>query len=402
MEKYTFDRGFFLASKAFDGKPKIAYAASRGASADLTPPQLDLFSSYLERFDSISVREQDFKEYIEANTDVTVRTTLDPVLLHDRSFWDDIAQPPSERGYVLLYYVMERSTDTITKAVEYAKFHDLTLIELSDRPLKFGRINDPDLRHIPRYDVGMEEWLGFIRGADAIFTNSFHACCFSMLFEKLLFVGNRHGNKVPNFLKTFGLEACQIQAEDDVRTYASHLSYYSAHAKLEGLRSESSDFILRALEAAEKKPPEDAAIEVAEAIERRHSITYPIGFLSGNCKGDAISLRKTELPVKVSRLKSGRLEYYLPSQRITNDGTAPVPWNHFVSDKAHFLGWTLRFRVDNRWFWYLSDGAIELSDIEGDTLNGSKAVLSEGEVIPHLPVTNISMVVLVAVWDKTQ
>ena len=64
------------------------------------------------------------------------------------------------------------------------------------------------------------------------------------------------------------------------------------------------------------------------------------------------------------------------------------------------MGWTLRFRVDNRWFWCLADGTIEPSSVEGTELNDRKAVLSDQSVIPYLPVTHISMVVLVATWTE--
>lgn len=192
----AFDRGFMLGSKAFEGKPKIAYAPSRGAQPDFKPGIAEEFFEYLEDIDSISVRERDFGQYIEEHTGRSIPTVIDPVLLHDKAFWDRVEVPPKEEKYLLLYYVMERSTDTVTKAVEYAKAHDLTIVELSDRPLPHGKITDPEVRHIPRYDVSAEEWLGYIAHADAVFTNSFHGCCFSLIFETLFFVGKRDGNKV--------------------------------------------------------------------------------------------------------------------------------------------------------------------------------------------------------------
>lgn len=402
MEKYTFDRGFYLASKAFDGKPKIAYATSRGASADLTETELELFSRNLSRFDAISVRETDFCSYIQANTDAEVTTVLDPVLLHDGEFWSNISVEPREQGYVLLYYVMERSTDTIAKAVEYAKLHGLILVELSDRPLKFGRVTDPDVKHVPRYDVGMDEWLGYIRNADAVFTNSFHACCFSMLFEKLFFVGSRHGQKVPNFLSTFGLSDQSFDAAADVSKFTAQIDFTPARATLQTLRDHSSDFLFTALKQAAKWRPLAVRQEIRKADALRHEITYPIRFHSGSAAGDSVALRASNSSVKLTRLKTKKLEYHWASQEMQNDGASQIPANLLLSMDQSFVGWTLRFRVDNRWFWYLNDGTVEPSNVDGTELNDRKAVLSDQSVIPYLPVTHISMVVLVARWAEDE
>jgi hypothetical protein len=35
-----------------------------------------------------------------------------------------------------------------------------------------------------RYDASVGEWLGLIRNAEYVFTNSFHGCVFSVMFRK--------------------------------------------------------------------------------------------------------------------------------------------------------------------------------------------------------------------------
>lgn len=110
--EHSFDRGFMLGSKAFEGKPKIAYAPSRGAKPDFAPEQAKECIEYVEDIGSISARELDFSRYIEEGTGRSVPTVVDPVLLHDGSFWRNIAVKPKEQRYLLLYYVMERATDT--------------------------------------------------------------------------------------------------------------------------------------------------------------------------------------------------------------------------------------------------------------------------------------------------
>ena len=148
-----------------EGKQKISYAVSRGVPKAYTQEQKDLFFHSIEDIDHISVREQSLKEFIEENSDKEASVVLDPVMLHSKEFWHRISVKPEERGYVLLYYVMEQAADTIERAVEYA---------------------------------------------DCIFTNSFHGCCYSILFEKLFYVGSRDGDKVTNILEIFGLQQLRM------------------------------------------------------------------------------------------------------------------------------------------------------------------------------------------------
>ena len=74
------------------------------------------------------------------------------------------------------------------------KKNDLDVIELSDFPQ--DSIIPRGTYHRVIYGIGIEEWLGYIDDAEYVFTNSFHATCFSILFEKQFFVGKRNGDKI--------------------------------------------------------------------------------------------------------------------------------------------------------------------------------------------------------------
>ncbi len=118
---------------------------------------------------------------------------------------------------MFLYYVQEKAEATIEQAVKYARAHNLKIVEITDRPIKGGRLQQyTDVEVIYNYDMGIEEWLGYIRYADAVFTNSFHCCCFSILFEKELFVGFRMGDKVTHVLEMFDMLERKIERKSDL------------------------------------------------------------------------------------------------------------------------------------------------------------------------------------------
>lgn len=74
----------------------------------------------------------------------------------------------------------------------------------------------------------------------------------------------------------------------------------------------------------------------------------------------------------------------------------------FQTPKHQLAGWTLSFRVDKRWFWYLSDKTLGEGDTKGSHLDPRKIVFDDGAPIPHIPVNAISAVVFVAKWRKIE
>ena len=268
--KNGFDKGFLLASKTMEGKKKIAYAASRGATK-YSLSQKKLFIDYISDFDYISVRERSLKEYIDDTIQTPVSHVLDPVFLQPRSFYEEMAiVPPKkpEKKYILLYIVMEKNKDIVKAAVEYAQEHDMEVVELSDYP---EDANYPEgTHHDVVYDIGVEEWLWYMLNAEYIITNSFHACCFSLIFEKQFFAGARSGDKIDSVLEMFGLNSRRVISDSELRSLgkAKPIDYDSVRVKIDEKISESGKFILDAihdLEGREHRP----IVSDPEALKER-------------------------------------------------------------------------------------------------------------------------------------
>ncbi len=244
-----FDRGFFLASKAMENKWKISYAASRGVPPVYTPEQEAEFLHYVDDIDFVSVREESLQRYLQESTDKEVSLVLDPVLLLDGSFYDEIAVAPKDTGYIVLYYVMERANDTIRMAVDYARSRGLKIIELCDNPDSHRLDEFDDVEKVFRYDIGVEEWLGYIEHAECVFTNSFHGTCFSILFHKRFYVGKRNGDKVTNLLKLTGLSNRRVSSYNAIDKMGNpEIDYIPVDEALSIARRQSEQFILNAIQ----------------------------------------------------------------------------------------------------------------------------------------------------------
>lgn len=247
-----FDKGFLLACNAMKGKGKIAYAASRGAT-NYTIEQEKEFLSYISDIDYISAREKSLQNYVSSLLPETnIAHVLDPVFLEPKNFYENLAIEPKEQGYVLIYIVMEKTKSLVKTAVNFAKEHNLKVIELSenleDKTIPQGT------QHDVIYNTGIEEWLGYMKNADYIFTNSFHACCFSMIFEKEFWAGQRSGDKINSVLELFQLENRRIDDRyENGGISLACIDYDKVNEIKDKYYVESKDFILEAIHDIEQR-----------------------------------------------------------------------------------------------------------------------------------------------------
>ncbi|MCD8397164.1 MAG: polysaccharide pyruvyl transferase family protein [Lachnospiraceae bacterium] len=390
-----YDRGFFLGSTCMENKKKIAYAASRGIDFAKTPEETEQFFHYLKDFDSISVREKTLKQYIEQNSDIQVPVVLDPVLLHDRTLYEKISVKPPEEHYVLLYYVMEQATETIRQAALYAKAHHQKIIEITDLPVGNGRLSAyPDVDYTHRYAIGVEEWLGYLLYADCIFTNSFHACCFSILFEKQFFAGHRNSEKVSLILDAFELSHRKLVSKGNpVENPPAPIDYDRVRTLLAQKRKESSDFILEAIHQAET-----AEREVHDYSGQKKKLTYRVQYNSGKVS-DAFSSDWNESEGILKKLTSGSLEYIPHAQDKRNDGNSHLAPNQYHLPHHRFIGWRIRIQIDHRWFWIAENGKLLLRKDARSTPSEKLHIFQDEETLPYLPVNHISYMVAEAIWE---
>ena len=258
-----FDKAFFLESETLKKKGKLSYAVSVGGR-NFTDDQFETLREYLSKFDYISVRESYPYNLLKDNTDLDPSLCLDPVFLQDRSFYDEISWEPEEKGYVLIYGVMKKFPSLLKQAAEFAAKKGLQLIELSGFP------DDEDFpagtHHKVLYDVNVEQWLGYIKNADCVFTNSFHCCCFSIIFGKEFFCGDRKGEKIHHLLNIFSLENRWLE-KSDVPT-DERINYSSVYSRLKKYRSASEDYFLAAVDTVFEKENDDETVRPLSGYER--------------------------------------------------------------------------------------------------------------------------------------
>lgn len=270
-KKSGFDKGYFLASDCMKGKKKIAYAAS-GRVKTYNKAQEIQFLEWISDFDYISVREKSLKKYLRSEAGLIVPSVLDPVFLMPKEFYADLVKEPDyipKKKYALIYLAMENAPAMIRSVIEFAAQNDLEVIELSE--ILDNKDLVPEHPHHVICDIGVEEWLWYILHSEYFFTNSFHGCCFSIIFQKRFFAGNRGGgDKIDFLLEIFGLEWRRVLTSEAVLNVGNlpEINY----AKIEEIKQReieaSANFILGAIKDLEKREHKPLISDPSPWIER--------------------------------------------------------------------------------------------------------------------------------------
>lgn len=127
---------------------------------------------------------------------------LDPTLLLTRQEWEEIAVSPEEEGYVLVYQT-EYSEPLLECARRIAQKRGRLVVSVS----YYRRDRTPAWAE-RRADIGPAEFVGYVRHAACVVTNSFHGAVFSILYEKpfLAFPHSTTSARVENLLNKLGLQ----------------------------------------------------------------------------------------------------------------------------------------------------------------------------------------------------
>lgn len=235
-----------------DGALRIAYAASFGTDQwEGDSAETDIAAGLLRRFDAVSVREDSGKRICRETFGVQAEQVLDPTLLVGRDFFDEIIEKASAHAEPVdvVYYKLHtgvcgfRDLEQITMQTGLSLKNILYAAKKSDS----GEVQD--------FYHPVPEWLASIRDAGKmVVADSFHAICFSILFEKnFIWIPNKSGGnaRIESLLEEFGLlsRRCSRISEIKQRLLVDEpIDYCDVNRKLAVMRKSSGRFLLDALQ----------------------------------------------------------------------------------------------------------------------------------------------------------
>lgn len=168
---------------------RVAYAASFGADTwEYSEQETNEIQQSIKLFDAIAVREHEGINLLKRYLNVSANFTVDPTLLLSVNDYKEIvysSSPPKSLGN-LLSYILDPTDD---------KEALLNLVSAHKNLKPFSVNRDELMLTKPieeRIKPGIDAWLRGFMDADFIVTDSFHACVFSLIFNKpFVVVGNK-------------------------------------------------------------------------------------------------------------------------------------------------------------------------------------------------------------------
>lgn len=220
---------------------KITYAASMGVKK-IDSKYEEQFEKYVNGLDYISVRENSLKEYLKKFTNKDIYEVVDPTLLLDVNKYKNIEVDPKYKNYLLVYTLMDNPILRETSK-KIAKERNLKIVEICYlKELK-------KIFHKQIANIGPEEFIGLIKNANCVITNSFHGTIFSMLYRKDFYTINAgHVNsRIENLLKIANIQERCISDYEDIKK-CSNIDYNTVFENISKHSLSSKEFLKKALQ----------------------------------------------------------------------------------------------------------------------------------------------------------
>lgn len=228
-------------------RKKIAYAASFGVTSTTTSKRKQI-NDYIQRFSDVSIRESEGLSLLD-NKNIFV--AVDPTLLLSKEEWEGIAMHREDRqGYVLCYFLKDNQR-YFQAAIRFAEQKGLKLVTIPSgtESYKLGEV---------AAGAGPADWAALVHSAGYVFTDSFHAVVFSLIFRREFFAFNKYADsdrnsqncRVKNLLTIVGLEERIIEKDktETALTDFAPVNYQKVWDKLEAVIEKSKKWLIDAIE----------------------------------------------------------------------------------------------------------------------------------------------------------
>lgn len=226
----NFDPSYYL-DFVKSSEKKMSYAASFGFTS--IPNNLESkYKELLNDFSVFNMREKSGVKNIELLLDRPANLVLDPTMLLTKEEWDKVASSSIKKDKYILVYQTTVSSFLINTVKKLAQSTGYKVICI---PFPLGGF----LKSKLELTAGPKQWIGLIRDAEIVVTDSFHGSAFSILYNKNFYVClTDAATRIYNLLNIFGLND-RICIEGSELELTKKIDWESVNTKLNEERIKS-------------------------------------------------------------------------------------------------------------------------------------------------------------------
>lgn len=226
----------------------VAYAPSIGIGNALLMRKEQI--ALMQNIDYISCREEQGAQIIGDITGREVPVVLDPTLMVRPADWEKLVNPVSQfenESYILCYFLGSNVHQSYVDRLRKELCCKIVNIQM------FNRLNGTNADYQVS-DIGPSEFLGLIRKAKWVCTDSFHAIIFSYIFQRRISVFERfkstdtqsQNSRIYTLLNILDMEKVLVR-NDSVCNMPERVEHLGSCTALEKWKDLSLEFIRKAL-----------------------------------------------------------------------------------------------------------------------------------------------------------
>ena len=235
-----------------DDVHKFSYSTSFGVS-QLPKDKRELYRTFLNRLDYISVRENAGAEIVKDVCGRTAEVVADPVMLLTTEQWEE--EIPFVRQfdepYIFAYFLGK--DDTGRRQAEKLREQTGLKIVTVHHMDSYNKV-DVGFGDYAPYEVGPEEFINLIRGAEYVLTDSFHGSLLSLMHHKKMMIFSRYAQGSSTSKNSRIDSLCQNLGVPDRKYNGSNFDnimqtpdYDMVDERMQAIRDRSKRFLDKAL-----------------------------------------------------------------------------------------------------------------------------------------------------------
>lgn len=222
----------------------------------------------LMSFDNISIREHQGVEICNEVFDIKAKCIIDPVFILDKNYFENLTNGKNiEHKEFIASCIFEKKNNNIDKFL--SKKYRCNVIEL----------------HQSNFSI--EDWLNMIKNCKFLITNSYHAMCFAIIFNKPFIALSKDmgaSSRFESLFELLNIENQSINSIDEIYTKDCifNVDYEKVNQRIEEERQKGLAFLQKAIEGPVGKFEEKRAVrtqyleEIVCKLEQQANLRYQI------------------------------------------------------------------------------------------------------------------------------